>query len=165
VHEYYVRGELVRRESDRNFDDRIDLVEDFDATSHGRVRAVIDSDFDGTADLLVLFQAGRPIFSKWAPSSVRDDAPGAPATDPLFARRGNAPLSQLTDPFLGDLALRSTLNIPESDASVWTAAGLAWSPTATAREFRPPTALSARHPRPLSQRQARRAVPRGPPLV
>ena len=29
----------------------------------------IDVDFDGRADLLVLYQDGRPVFSKWAPPS------------------------------------------------------------------------------------------------
>src|SRR4249920_783144 len=33
VHEYYAGGARVRRESDRDFNDRVDLVQDFDATT------------------------------------------------------------------------------------------------------------------------------------
>src|SRR5438477_5876587 len=67
VHEYYQRGALVRRESDRDFNDRVDLVQEFDPTTREPVRTVVDVDFDGTADLLVLFQGGQPVFSEWAP--------------------------------------------------------------------------------------------------
>ena len=71
VQEYYERGALVRRESDRDFNDRIDLVQEFDPTTRERARSVIDVDFDGSADLLVLFQSGQPVFSKWAHLATR----------------------------------------------------------------------------------------------
>src|SRR5476651_100432 len=61
VHEYYERSALVRRESDRDFNGRVDLVEEFEPTTHEHVRSVVDVDFDGTADLLVLFQGGQPV--------------------------------------------------------------------------------------------------------
>jgi hypothetical protein len=64
VQEYYQRGVLIRRESDRNFNGLTDLVEEFDPATHSRTRSVVDIDDDGTADLLVLFQDGRPVFSK-----------------------------------------------------------------------------------------------------
>src|SRR5882672_4543223 len=65
VHEYYQRGALVRRESDRNFNDRVDLVQEFDPATREHTRSVVDVDFDGRADLLVLFRDGQPVFSKW----------------------------------------------------------------------------------------------------
>src|SRR6516162_8946961 len=135
VHEYYVRGALVHRESDRNFDDRVDLVEDFDATTHEHVRSVVDSDFDGTADLLVLFQAGRPVFSKWAPSAQTT------ARDPIVARPGSRDLAPLTDPFTSDLTFRSTPRSEEAPDSVWTAVGLPAWPAMTERELQPAWAV------------------------
>src|SRR6476469_8948666 len=48
VREYYDRGVLVRRESDRNFNNQIDLIEDFDAGTRQHVRSVVDLDDDGT---------------------------------------------------------------------------------------------------------------------
>src|SRR5580765_6097637 len=56
VREYYERGVLVRRESDRDLNDRVDLVQEFDPTTSQPTRSVVDVDFDGTADLLVLFR-------------------------------------------------------------------------------------------------------------
>src|SRR5580765_2076236 len=81
VQEYYERGALVRRESDRNFNDRVDLVQEFDATTREALRSVVDVDFDGTADLLVVFQGGQPVFSKWADNAA-PVAPGADASRP-----------------------------------------------------------------------------------
>jgi len=98
--EYYQSGALVRRELDRNFDDRVDLVEDFDAVSHEHVRSVLDVDFDGAADLLVLFQDGRPVFSETA---LARTATRARET----GRRSSGDLAALFDPFRGDLAVRS----------------------------------------------------------
>jgi hypothetical protein len=83
VEEYYDRGALVRRESDRDFSDRVDFVEEFDATTHEHVRSVADVDFDGKADLLELFQAGRLVYVKWAsqvaPASAADVPPSTSA--------------------------------------------------------------------------------------
>src|SRR5690242_5277313 len=66
VQEYYERGTLVRRESDRDFNDRVDLIQEFDSKTSESRRSVVDVDFDGTADLLVLFQGDRPVFTKLA---------------------------------------------------------------------------------------------------
>jgi hypothetical protein len=46
VHEYDERGALVRRESDRDFNDRVDLIEEFDSATRDRVRSVVDVDYD-----------------------------------------------------------------------------------------------------------------------
>jgi hypothetical protein len=107
VHEYYDKGTLVSRESDRNFDDRIDLVQQFDSTSHDQIRSIEDVDYDGTADLLVLFQEGRPVFSKWA---LHREAPLAATTSAArtpenAGRAADDPLTPLADPFQSDLAM------------------------------------------------------------
>jgi len=87
--EQYRQGALSRRDSDRNFDDRVDLVEEFDASTHAQLKSIVDVDFDGRADLLVLFQDGRPVHSQWATSvagSARSDVGAAtPPADGLMA--------------------------------------------------------------------------------
>src|SRR5580700_4082501 len=62
VHEYYERGALVRRESDRDFKDGVDLIEQFDPATREQLRSLEDVDDDRIADLLVLFQGGQPVF-------------------------------------------------------------------------------------------------------
>jgi len=101
--EYYVDGALIRREVDRNFDDRVDLVEDFSATTHEPTRSVVDVDFDGTADLLVLLQGGRPVFTKWADSVSQAGARDLESADPDAPGR----LVPFRDPFRTDQAFRS----------------------------------------------------------
>jgi hypothetical protein len=108
VHEYYDHGMLVSRESDRNFDDRIDLVQQFDADSSAEVRAVEDVDYDGTADRLVLFQDGRPVFSKWAHGVPTAPTRLAAGENPALARRSaDEPLAPFDDPFQTDLTVRA----------------------------------------------------------
>jgi hypothetical protein len=105
IEEYYQGGVLVRRESDRNFNGQTDFVEEFDAATHGHIRSVIDTDYDGTADLLVLFQDGRPIF---LPRSCSPDRCGTPAPgSPDVFQRDRDDLARLTDPFESDTALRA----------------------------------------------------------
>jgi hypothetical protein len=107
VQEYYQHGALVRRESDRDFNDRIDLVQEFDPTSHNQVRAEVDVDSDGTADLLVLYRGGEPVFWKYSP-------PAAVATvvsrlaETTTHRSANDRLASLQDPFRSDLSIRAT---------------------------------------------------------
>jgi len=98
--EYYQRGALVRRESDRNFNGQADLVEEFDADTHERTRSVIDIDFDGTADLLVLFHDGRPVFSK------RTSANGLSLAHQATTAKRRSHLVPLTDPFEADATFR-----------------------------------------------------------
>jgi len=115
VQEYYDRGTLVRRESDRNFDDRVDLVEEFDRGTHDQVRSVVDCDYDGTADLLVLFRDGRPVFSKLASSPP---AHVTTAVRAAFAqnrgRRADDPLIPLADPFRAATVIRQLDATPNS---------------------------------------------------
>ena len=104
VEELYENGVLVRRETDRDFDDQIDLVQDFDPATRQIVRSVTDVNSDGIADLLVLFQNGRPVFSKWM-AAVAQVAFRESATSPSIAQASNDPLP-LLDPFSGDLAYK-----------------------------------------------------------
>ena len=114
VHEYYERGALLRRESDRDFDNRVDLIQEFDPATREHTRSVVDVDFDGTADLLVLFRDGKPVFSKWAQpaqsaQSTRSAMFAAPSTRALYAdARPRAATNQpaaLDDPFSRDLSV------------------------------------------------------------
>jgi hypothetical protein len=102
VREYYDHGALVRRESDRDFNNQIDLVEDFDAATGERSRAVVDVDLDGRADLLILFRGADAVFIKSAPRSPVSAAHHEPNARP-GARDVLLPLD---DPFGTDLALR-----------------------------------------------------------
>jgi hypothetical protein len=166
IHEFYERGTLVSRESDRNFDDRVDLVEQFDYTTHDEIRAVEDVDYDGTADLLVLFQDGHPVFSKWAHRVVPAAAIGASAPTPrAAARTADDPLTPLDDSFRTDLAVRAIRVVADSSDCVGSSAsgGLPTPGLEIAERLASPSALDpAAHRHPLS------AVPdllssRGPP--
>jgi hypothetical protein len=106
VQEYYERGSLVRRESDRDFNDRVDLVQEFDPTTREPLRSVVDVDFDGSADLLVLFSGGKPVFSKWAHPAGRIVATALTTSRANPRTRSAAGLlAPLQDPFRSDLAL------------------------------------------------------------
>jgi hypothetical protein len=107
VHEYFERGAFVRREWDRDFNDRIDLVQEFDPATREHARSLIDVDFDGSADLFVLFRGGQPVLSKWAkpdtPAPLHTDSALHHSTSPKTAHSQLAPLA---NPFGGDLAVR-----------------------------------------------------------
>jgi hypothetical protein len=122
VHEYYEGGVLVSRESDRNFDDRVDLVQLFDYTTHQQARAIEDVDYDGTADLLVLFQGGRPVFSKWAhrvaPAVAGGSSPRSALNPEVVRRAADDPLTPLEDPFRTDLAVRAVRVVDRSSGPV-----------------------------------------------
>jgi len=79
VEEFYERGRLIERDIDRDFDDRIDVKQTFDPSTELLTRSVVDSDGDGTADLLVLFDDGQPVYSTWLsagliPQATDDDS-------------------------------------------------------------------------------------------
>ena len=168
VQQYYVHGTLVRRESDRNFDNRIDLVEEFDPTTHDHIRSVVDCDYDGSADLLILFHDGRPVFSK----QVRTLAVGVRPTGDILgrdyqldSRRDDESLAPLTDPFRADASLRG----PEAQSSSQAGASLS-----IPRDV-PPSRLGTSSPLPRTARliagdvravevvRLRVRSPRGPP--
>ena len=119
VHEHYERGALVSREVDRNFDDRIDLIQEFDPETHDQVRSVEDVDYDGAADVLVLFEDGKPIFRKWASRPGHAGAVSSSPTHPnIRARAADDPLTPLTDPFQAELAVRAVRTVTGSGAGV-----------------------------------------------
>lgn len=104
--ESYEGGCIAQRISDRNFDHRLDVVEEFDPNTCEHTRSVVDVDFDGRADLLVLFEAGRVVLARWAPQ------PGTPDRDIDVAAKVDAAappaaggLARFLDPFRGDLSL------------------------------------------------------------
>jgi hypothetical protein len=113
IEEYYERGLLVRRESDRNFNGQADLIEEFDAATQRRTRSVIDVDYDGTADLLVLFHDGRPVFSKRTRSRSTDIG-----DRPSVHRGGPSRLEPLKDPFQSETTVRTIHGRPESGECV-----------------------------------------------
>ncbi len=134
VHEYYAHGSLIRRETDRDFNSQIDLVEDFDVATHEHIRSVVDVDSDGIADLLVLFQSGRPVYSKWAPGYTAS-AEASRAQVPNYGsvsvhRTANAQLTPLIDPFGTDTGIRGTRASLGSDICVGlsTSGGLPGAP-------------------------------------
>lgn len=117
VQEWYEHGRLVRRGSDRNFDDRVDLIDEFDAVSGAHTRAVVDADFDGRADLLVVFADGEPVFSKWA--AADGSARVAGSVETLSERDSDDSPLPLSDPFSTVATLRHAASrIPASAACV-----------------------------------------------
>ncbi len=120
IREYYQRGQLVRRELDRNFNGQVDLVENFDPATHEHTRSVVDVDFDGAADLLVLFQGNRAVFSKWARAGAGDAKPPARALvarSVTAGRSASEPLAPMDDPFRSDAAFNS-VPVPAGPLSV-----------------------------------------------
>ncbi|HMF94774.1 MAG TPA: hypothetical protein VKE96_10790 [Vicinamibacterales bacterium] len=105
IQESYWNGHLIRRESDRNFDDRIDRIDDFDAATGARTRSVVDTDFNGRADLLVLLSNGAPVYS-WRAS---DPAPVPAAETHATVRQSDDSLLALDDPFSAAPSLRCDL--------------------------------------------------------
>src|SRR5262249_42852113 len=103
VQESYRDGHLIRRESDRNFDDRIDRIDDFDATTGVRTRSVVDTDFNGRADLLVLLADGQPVYSRRA-TDLEPVPAGAAQT---VERESDDLLLALDDPFSSAPHMRS----------------------------------------------------------
>jgi hypothetical protein len=127
VHEYYERGALLRRESDRDFDNRVDLIQEFDPATREHTRSVVDVDFDGTADLLVLFRDGKPVFSKWAQpaqsaQSARSSTFAAASTRALYPdaepRASTGQLAALEDPFSRDLSVSPARSAGASGGNV-----------------------------------------------
>jgi hypothetical protein len=158
--EYYATGALVRRERSRHFDDRIDLVEEFDPRTHEHFRSIVDVDEDGTADLLVLFRAGHPIYAKWAAT------PPGTAPHAVAGRRGplDAP-EPLANPFAADTTLDSMAVSPPIDAGVAVAVRIPLPVRPSAVDTAPAAAgeVAARGTADPSRALSRLPVPRGPP--
>jgi hypothetical protein len=167
VEEYYDSdGVLLRRESDRNFNGQIDLVEEFDPSTHEPARSVVDSDYDGLADLLVLFEDGRPVFTKRAPeTSVRDVDSTQATTVVQFDGEDDDPLVPLTDPFQADTVVRG-LRTPARAGWVGltTSGGLPCPQVAGETPVSNSAVVSAIDTRQSSSPLAR-PVQRGPPVL
>jgi hypothetical protein len=165
VQEYYVGGALVRRESDRDFDDRIDLVQEFDAATLDLVRSVSDVDFDGVADLLELFDGGRPAYSRWrhdAHSPAADSQPNAATAGRIEDGR----LKTFIDPFEADLAVRAVSLTPQARDDLGTVAKIGLFPKITS-SVRPPASICDLPGSQLSSSSSRSIEPyspRGPPF-
>jgi hypothetical protein len=169
----YRNGDLIRLEADSDFDNRVDIVEEFDPVTHEVVRSLIDIDEDGRADLLVLSQDGQPVFEKWAdqiapPEDARADGRRVPT---VLASPANRPaddgdLIPLADPFIGDITVRSTRSWRPAprDSLLSTSGGLPL-PTAVISDARSSvsvgeSALYVSLPLAFAP-----ASPRGPPMV
>jgi hypothetical protein len=129
IQEFYdSRGAILRRESDRNFNGQVDLVEEFDPTTHKHARSVVDVDFDGRADLLVLFRDGQPVFSKKAPSPTPSAGQRHSVGEQRWQiiRYDSESLAPLADPFRSETTVRQVLTSSESigSAVLSTAGGL-----------------------------------------
>jgi hypothetical protein len=165
VQEYYDRGALVRRESDRNFDGQTDLVEEFDAATQEHVRSVIDIDYDGTADLLVLFHDGRPVFS----AQAQPRTPNLRQREGISARDAQLvtdQLAPLTDPFRTDTAVREAHAASNADVCVGlsTSSGLPASCVEAVSPMSSSARLVARDVQPRALTLLLPRSPRGPPL-
>jgi hypothetical protein len=166
VREYYALGALVRRESDRTFSGRVDLIEEFDSVTHERVRSVVDTDDDGTADLLVLFRAGEPVFTK-------EVAAGAVVPDTgWLARDGVSPgpvddsLVPLRDPFSGDAAIRQALLAASATGDrLWIGVGLPAGPCLVETRITPTSDLDDLAPQSIRTLTLSQRSPRGPPFA
>ena len=113
---YYVDDQLVRRELDRNFDEVADLVEHFDEATQEPVRSIIDVDFDGTADLLVLLQDGRPVFEESADSEPTHRPRLGNLAAPIPNRHAALSLASLIDIFRTDTAIRGESVQPATES-------------------------------------------------
>jgi hypothetical protein len=170
VYEYYEQGALIRRESDRNFNGQIDIIEEFEASTHENFRSVIDVDFDGTADLLVFFHAGRLVVSQWAhPVAAglkRGEASLHRAESPSWSGSAGR-LAAMTDPFRGDPAVRGLHRALGSDACVGLSAsgGLPGSSIEAAILSPSSARLFAAGDQPRSLTAVLPRSPRGPPLA
>jgi hypothetical protein len=167
VEEYYdSEGVLIRRESDRNFNGQVDLIEEFDPTTHQPAESVVDIDYDGRADLLVLFRDGRPVFSKRAPEpAVRnvDLASFAPIAD--VRRTTSDPLIPLTDPFQTDTTVRGLRRTTKAGtAGLATSGGLPCPHIAVATLVSSADVVVPIESHPVSTSLGCRD-PRGPPLL
>ena len=166
VREYYSHGALIRRDLDRNFDNQIDLVEDFDLLTHEHIRSVVDVDADGTADLLVLFQSGRPVYSRWATPRQTAGAAAAAYDSAPLGRNDSHELAPLIDPFRAGNEVRTTGPVPGSDVCVGLSAsgGLPASIIESTTPTAPSARVAAPHTAPVLFTGLRPSAPRGPPV-
>ena len=163
VQEIYDGGVLRRRDSDRNFNNQVDLVQEFDSLTQDEIRSVSDRDFDGEADELVLFADGVPTFNELRPRAETSSSSRAAAETPT--EQADGPLIPLQDPFAQELAVRAVKGAlsqqlcsgaPQSN-------GLSEHPLVPLRGLAPSTVIADRHVALLAFRADDQGSPRGPP--
>ena len=170
VHERYDRGALIRRESDRNYDDRIDLVEEFDAATHEHVKSVIDVDYDGGADLLVLFHDGRPVLAEHARAlavNLRRGPENGGGASHVVRRAAGGPPLPLADPFRSEAVVQGTRTgvAPSADAiGLTTSGGLPSDDVHIVSPHVASTSLATAVLQPAGLVSLLPRSPRGPPL-
>jgi hypothetical protein len=140
--EYFRSGVLVRRESDRNFNGQTDLVEEFDPGTQAQTRSVMDVDYDGIADVLVLFLDGRPVFSRRIgdlnKAAQQQHGPSAASS------RSGVPLAALIDPSDSETSVRADRTAPNHDHVVGlsTSGGLPHAKFTVVDRLGPSTAIA-----------------------
>ena len=165
VREYYKRGALMRRESDRDFNNHIDLVQEFDPATRQPMRSVTDFDFDGRADLLVVFQDGQPVFSKWARQVDQAAATGVSVPKAESSQHTeNDQLTPLEDPFGMDVSVRAVHALVRDSAGLSTSGGLPAPSRDAASLSASPSVIPSLVSRPLTANIVPRS-PRGPPAA
>jgi hypothetical protein len=160
LQDYYHHGVLIRRERDRNLDDRIDLVESFDPTSHEPIRSVVDVDSNGETDRVVLFRNGQPIFTEWLPAEpttptvpVGSLEPGELPAPLVDSSRHHAAIDAIVPDSSSDgtVGVLSVMGLPEARLDWCTAIAVLHTSSARAQARR--SLVLSRH------------SPRGPPPV
>lgn len=164
IQEYYEAGVLVRRESDRDFDDRVDLVQEFDVRTHQRVRSVEDVDFDGSADVLGLFHDGRLVYQKWTRAAASSSFPSRYAGGDARLRTADQRLAPFADPFRSDLALRAVHRPADFGGGIGlsTSGGLPAAAFGVATPL-PSSIVAGDSALPFGAESATGHAPRGPP--
>lgn len=160
--DYYEHGAVARRVVDRNFDRQADRDDEFDWVTHERVRSVVDVDFDGRADLLVLFQDGKAVQTTWAsdlPTNTRRVM--APDGDPTATTPSFAPM---LDPFRGTAAFRAVHTIAPLDSTLalTSTGGLPIAPVRAGPPARTST-VGLANAESFASRSLRPSPTRGPP--
>ena len=159
VVEYYRDGALLRRDTDRNFNGVTDLVEDFDEVTQEPVRSVVDQDYDGVADVQLLYRHGQAVVSERAAChSARGCADSR-------RRSSTSALVSLRNPFAGTLAFDPADPLPQEP---WlgpaAAAGLLASAASVAAPA-PRLITLTRSLGPIRTASRSTPSPRGPPRV
>jgi hypothetical protein len=139
---YDADGRLVRVEIDSNFDTRADDVVEFDPQTSEIVREDIDTNLNGTADVLRLYAHGRLVYTERAEADA-----GAPV---------------FSDPFLRDLVARPGEDGSHALVAALVSGGVAPQPPPACAAYKS-RAIHFTHVRSASSARLGSAPLRGPP--
>jgi hypothetical protein len=106
IDESFEQGQLVARQQDRNFDDRVDRIDTFDVSTGQLAVSTIDVDLDGRADEEVFFRDGRPVAVHWAEKSKASQLLEAGAER---RRAADDPLEPFDNPFGAESRVRTAI--------------------------------------------------------